>query len=188
MSRFQGRRFTVKERRLTFGRQYRVFDAQGGLLAYVKQKMFKLKEDIVFFADESKQQEVLRLQATKILDFSANLQVTDPQDGPLGFVRHKGWRSLFRDKWHATDLQGNVLAELSEDSWLGALFRRFGPFGFFWLHRYELRRLEDHGQSIATIKERFQIFGDTYDVTIHGEVDPRMVIALAVCVDAFESE
>jgi uncharacterized protein YxjI len=186
MSRFNDTKYVVKERRLTFGRQYRIYDSEAKLVAYVKQKMFKLKEDIIFYADETKTVEVLRLKATKILDFNSNLILTEGTE-EVGVLRRRGWRSMIRDKWLVLDPKGTEQATMSEDSWIGALIRRFGPFGSLFPHKYEIRRDEDVGQSLATIKERFQIWGDTYDVTVH-DFDVRLALGLAILADAGESQ
>ena len=52
--------------------QIYVRDAGGSLVGYVKQKLFKLKEDIRIFADEGQTQLRYTIRADRILDFSAN--------------------------------------------------------------------------------------------------------------------
>jgi uncharacterized protein YxjI len=178
---------TVKERRLTLGRQYRIFSPDGRLLAYCKQKMFKLREDIRFFADESQQHELFRLSTRKILDFNANLEVVESATGRvLGSIRRKGWRSLLRDKWEVYDPNGNLLGLLEEDSWLLASIRRF-LLGFLPMG-YTLSRPD--GPAVATVHERFQMFGDTYDLRVNDRtaIDPRVLVGLTVCLDALEEE
>lgn len=189
MARWSGRRYTVKERRLTLGRQYRVFDEAGQLVAYCRQKMFKLREDIRFYEDESAQREVLRLQASKIMDFNANFVVHDPLEGRVvGSLRRRGWRSLLRDKWEAYDADGRKVADLSEDSWVLAIVLRRWLLKSLLPHHYIARAQEDAGQPLAEIKERFQLFGDTYDLTIHHDLDARLLLGLTVLVDAMEGE
>ena len=52
--------------------QVRVTDANGQLIAYVKQKAFKLREDITIFADEAQTRPLYRINANRILDFNAS--------------------------------------------------------------------------------------------------------------------
>lgn len=185
--RWHGTRFVVKERRLTIGRQYRVYDEQGAMQAYCKQKLFKLKEDIRFYADEGQTEELFRLSARKVLDFNANLDVVEAgTDRRLGSLRRKGWRSLLRDKWEVYDADEALVATLEEDSWLMAFLRRF-VLSIFPM-RYTLT--DTTGAERARVSERFQLFGDTYDLTLPegSGLDPRVVIGLTVCVDALEAE
>src|SRR5579883_2171275 len=68
----------------------------GRLLAYSKQKAFKLKEDIRIYSDEAMTHELLYIQADRIVDFSAAYSVIDSQTGErVGSLRRKGWSSLF---------------------------------------------------------------------------------------------
>ena len=45
----------------------------GNLIGYVKQKMFKLKEDINIFADENQTQQRFNIKADRVIDFSATI-------------------------------------------------------------------------------------------------------------------
>lgn len=182
--------YVVKERKFTLGRQYRVFDNSGRLVAYCKQKMFRLREDIRFYADETQQVELFRLQAQKIIDFNASLAVIDSPTGqPIGFLRRRGWKSLLKDEWRVFDAHGNQVGNLHEDSGLMAFLRRFVlriiP------HEYDLLVGPEGAQRKAgEIKERFQLFGDTYDLMRDptAPVDGRILVGLAVCIDAMESQ
>ena len=54
-------------------------DASGNTIAYVRQKMFKLKEDISIFADETKSQVNFKIKADRWLDFSAAYSITNAE-------------------------------------------------------------------------------------------------------------
>jgi len=187
--------YVLKERRFTFGRQYRIFDARDQLVAYCKQKMFKLREDIRFYTDESQQVELFRLQTAKILDWSANFEVIDSATQQrLGVLRRKAWKSLLRDEWHVFDGWEQPWGVLKEDTRGLAFLRRALSFvELEWAIPYEYRLHRDgadESRPLATIRERFQLFGDTYDLKIQPEstVDARVLLGLAVCVDAIEGE
>lgn len=184
--RFQHDHYTVKEKILAIGRKYRVFDPQGQLVAFCKQKAFKLREDIRFYADESMQEELFGMRTQKILDFNANFEVVDAAGTVLGSLRRKGWSSLLQDQWtiHAPD--GSQVATVMEDSMGMALVRRF----ILDIIPYHYKITAADGRALGTIDERFQIFGDTYDLRRdpEGGIDPRLLIAATVCVDAIEEE
>ena len=55
------------------GAAFRLKTADGRLLAYSKQKAFKLREDIRVYSDEAQTVELLHIRADRIIDFSAGL-------------------------------------------------------------------------------------------------------------------
>ncbi len=67
--------YRIRERKLTFGRQYYIEDAAGGQLGYVSQRWMRLKEAWTVFSDDTKTQVVFQVKATKVLDFQANIQI-----------------------------------------------------------------------------------------------------------------
>lgn len=104
----------------------RITDEQDALLAYVKLRAFKLREQIGVFADEAQTIPLLQIQARSIIDFSATYDVTDARTGEgVGALRRKGWKSIVKDEWELLSPSGEVLARLKEDSLLLALLRRF---------------------------------------------------------------
>ena len=55
----------------TFSNDFTATDASGAMVAYVRQKMFKLKEDIVIYSDPGKLKVNYNIKADRWLDFSA---------------------------------------------------------------------------------------------------------------------
>lgn len=110
-----------------FGGEIRIFDEnRSTLLFFVKQKAFKLKEDITVYADENQNLELLKINARSIIDFSAAYDITNPQTGEkVGALRRKGWSSIMRDRWEILDPQDMPVGEVVEDSGLKAFLRRF---------------------------------------------------------------
>ena len=109
-----------------FGAAFHVFDDANNVIFYSKQKAFKLKEDIRLFADETMSDEILTIQARKIIDFSAAYDVIDTATGEkLGAMRRKGWSSVLRDQWEMLDANDVPIARILEDSAFLALVRRF---------------------------------------------------------------
>ena len=71
--------------------------AQNGELAFcVKQKAFKLKEDIRVFSDEAQTRPLFTIKADRIIDWSASYTATTDAGEPVCTVRRKGGRSLWR--------------------------------------------------------------------------------------------
>lgn len=189
--RWAGSRFTVREKKWTIGRQYYVLDEAGKPLAFCRQKAFRLREDIRFYADETQAVELFRMQTAKILDFNANFEIVDSATGAVvGAVGRRGWKSILRDHWRILDAQGQVVGTMREHGGFLSVARRFVGLLQMVPHRYELL-LGPEGQerSVGEIRERFQLFGDTYDVSFApGSLDPRVAVALVVCADGLEGQ
>lgn len=124
-SAFQFNQYLLKRQVFALAGKFRFFDPGGRLVLYSEQKMFKIREDIRVYSDESKAQEVLMIKARQIIDFSAAYDVVDSSTGQkVGAFRRKGLASIFRDEWEILDVGDNLIGKLFEDSMGMALLRR----------------------------------------------------------------
>lgn len=106
---------TLRFKLMTFGQRITVTDASGKMLMFVKQKMFKLKENVEIFSDEGRTNLMFRIQADRVIDFSANYHFTDASGNDWGAVRRKGMRSFWAA--HYQVMQDNqVDMEINEES------------------------------------------------------------------------
>lgn len=114
---------TLRFKVLALAPQIYVTDATGQQIFYVKQKLFKLKEAVHVFSDETQSQEVATIKADRILDWSANYGFIDA-DGQtlLGGVGRKGFRSLWRAHYEIFDAQRQPSASIHEaNAWVKVL-------------------------------------------------------------------
>ena len=108
----------LRFRLISLGPQINVLDASGRSVAYVKQKMFRLKEDVEVFTDESRRTPLWRMKADRIIDWSAAYRITDASGAVLGTLRRKGARSLWRATYVITDPNDQVMGGIHEkDPW-----------------------------------------------------------------------
>jgi uncharacterized protein YxjI len=108
------------------GAAFHIYDAEGNLVLYSKQKAFKLREDIRLYASEDMREEVLSIRARQVIDFSAAYEVVDSVTGePVGVLQRRGFRSIVRDAWIIADANGVEVGRIEEDSMMLALIRRF---------------------------------------------------------------
>ncbi len=166
------------------GNKISVFDQQENLVLFIKQKAFKLKEDIRVYSDESLGQEMLSINARQIVDFNAAYDVVDPTtQEKVGALRRKGFSSMFRDAWELLDKDDNLIGKIEEDSMALALIRRL------------LQNLIPQSYNftagdnvIASLKQRFNPFVFKADFTVHNSelVDPRLALAGAVLLMTIE--
>ena len=93
--------------------QIYVRDAAGQVRMYVKQKMFKLKENVTVFADEAQTQPLYHIKADRVIDFNARYAFSTADGRDLGAVRRRGARSLLRA--HYEVMQGDdVVLQIRE--------------------------------------------------------------------------
>ena len=112
----------LRFRLISLGPQINVLDASGRSVAYVKQKMFRLKEDVEVFTDESRRTPLWRMKADRIIDWSAAYRITDASGAVLGTLRRKGGRSLWRATYVITDPNDQVMGGIHEkDPWTKVL-------------------------------------------------------------------
>lgn len=108
--------------------QIYVSDAQGSTVCYVKQKMFKLKEDIQIFSDDSKSRQIASIRANKVIDWSAKYFFADAQGGEIGSVGRQGMKSIWRaryDVFNPGDDQADFKIE-EENPWVKVMDGLFG--------------------------------------------------------------
>lgn len=166
----------------------RIYSPENNLLLFSEQKMFRLREDIRVFSDESKTQEVLRIQARQIIDFSAAYDVVDPAENlVVGTLRRKGLKSLVRDEWEVL-VPGSQAGVLQEDSVAQALLRRL-LLGSFLPQNYDL--LIGSGRA-ADLRQRFSFFGYTMDIDLSptpgAAIDPRLALAAGILLAIIEGK
>src|ERR1043165_6877838 len=123
---FQYPTYLLKRQAIALTGKFRFYDPAGNLVMFSEKKMFKLREDIRVYSDESKSREVLSIKARQILDFSAAYDVVDTElNQKVGVLRRRGLRSLIRDEWQVLDANDRLIGSLFEDSIPLALLRRF---------------------------------------------------------------
>ncbi|HUG93090.1 MAG TPA: hypothetical protein VML55_19775 [Planctomycetaceae bacterium] len=178
--------FTIRRKILTvFGAKFHIYNAEGRLLGFCKQKAFKLKEDIRVYTDETMSDERLVIKARSAIDFSAAYDVVDSREQrKLGALRRKGFKSIFRDEWQVLDEDDQETGVIREDSAWMALFRR-------WLSNlipqsYHLKDLD--GADLAHFRTHFNPFVHRMTVTVYpdGPLDPMLVLAAGILLVAIE--
>ncbi|CAN5724357.1 hypothetical protein BH20ACI4_BH20ACI4_00740 [soil metagenome] len=101
---------------LALASQIYIRDANGNMFGYVKQKMFKLKEDINIFTDENQTQQRFNIKADRVIDFSARYNFTDSRGGQIGSIKRKGMRSIWKANYEIFDAGENQVLKINEES------------------------------------------------------------------------
>jgi len=198
-------RFVMRQRIRPVINQYEITlpggddDAPGESVCFVEQARFKFKEDIRFYADETKTVELLRLKARQRFDPRARYDITDDRGTKIGEIQKVFGESLLRSTYRLYDANGDELATARERNVAVALFRRlvgFIPYvGDFadWLPiPYHFDFVRD-GAVLGSHERRTGLFRfrDVYDIDMSGDperrLDRRLVLANAIGMDALQA-
>jgi len=165
-----------------FGRTFKIHH-DGKLAFFVRQKLFRLKEAIKVYSDDSMDHLRLEIQARNVIDFSATYDVTDPATGTtVGSLSRKGLKSMIQDTWTIRNATGDEIGLIEEDSRLLALLRRF-LFNII----PQTFNVTVHGQQVGSIRQRFNLLKLVFDVDFNTEeLDPRLGVAASVLLLAIE--
>lgn len=150
----------------TFSNDFIIKDNSGKTIAYVRQKMLKLKEQVVVFTDESKSKELFYINADKWLDFNTVYKFTSAAENvDLGKVARKGWASLLKAKYELFDTEGNQDLVIQEENpwtkfWDGLLkeipiINFFS--GYFFNPKYTIKRPD--GTLVGRLSKEKSFFG-----------------------------
>ena len=185
-SAFTYNKYLLKRQAIALAGKFRFYDPNGNLVMFSQQKMFKLREDIRVYSDESKKEEVLLIKARSIIDFSAAYDVVDATTNEhVGTLRRKGLKSMLRDEWEILNPSGQLIGSLFEDSMGLALVRRF-------LLNLIPQNYDIHiGQNrVADLKQRFNPFRYELDLDFSmdtaNQLDTRLGIAAGILLAAVE--
>jgi uncharacterized protein YxjI len=166
---------------------------EGRPLLYVKQKKMKIKEDIRFRVSPDVEEHLFMIKSKSVFEFRGRHEVLGADGAVIGTLEKDFARSLLRSHWHVKDPSGTELLEGQETSLVVALVRRVAgalPEGLSvltWLpFNFVLRR---DGREVGHYRRVLGKFRDRYVLELQpeaAEVDRRLVVALAVGLDALQ--
>lgn len=176
----------------SFAPQIFATDARGGAVLYIKQKLFKLRETINVFTDETQSTPVATIQADRMITFSAKFNFTDPQGQPLGAVGRQGMRSIWRARYDLFDAAGQPAGNIREENPFAKVIDGMlesiplvGAFaGYLFQPRYLLTGPD--GAPVMRLHKRPSFFMRRFEVERLAETNPevtqRDVLALLMLV------
>lgn len=155
----------------TLSNDFKANDANGIPVAYVRAKLFKLKEDIQVFSDEKRDELLYTIKANKWLDFSAAYLFADAQGNDMGQVARKGWASIWKARYEIFDKNKQLEFTIQEDNaWVkvwDALLSEVpiaGAFtGYFFNPSYSVIDTAT-GQAVAQLKKKKSFFGRRFNI------------------------
>lgn len=148
-----------------FGAGFHIYNADGTLAGYCKQKAFRLREDLRVYKDESQSQELLVIRTQQIIDFGATYEVVLPGGEAIGAFRRRGVRGIFRDKWDALGPSGQPIGSIDEESAWKAVFRRLHEVSAMLLPQKYIVT-DTAGRPVAVYRTHFNPFVHKISVAI----------------------
>jgi len=176
----------------TLSNDFVATDASEKTIAYVRQKMFKFKEDILIYSDESKSKVNYRIKADKWLDFSAAYSFFDENETEFGKIVRKGWHSIWKAKYEIIDQSQRHQYTISEESvWTRVFDSLLGKVpvlnfftGYLFNPSYLVSNLQN--EEIVRLKKEPSFFGRKFRLTQVGEMDAddedRIVLGLMMMI------
>ena len=161
----------------TFANDFTATDLSGRTIAYVRQKMFKLKEDIQIFSDENRTRVNYTIKADRWLDFSAAYSFYDSDGSVLGKIARKGWRSLWKAKYEIIDQHDQLQYSVSEENGMVKVFDSIlgqvpilNMFtGYFFNPSYLVTDTKE--KPIVRMKKEASFWGRKFQLTKVGPMD-----------------
>jgi len=174
-----------------FGAAFHIYDMQGNLAFYSKQKAFKLKEDIRVYGDVQMTSELLCIKARGVLDFGMTYDVIDSTTQQVvGSLRRKALKSILRDSWTIMDVNDQEVGTIQEESGALAILRRF--IGGFLAQLIAPQKFNGYIGEIPVLEfsqnrnpfvQKIQL---DYGPDVNGLLDRRLGIAAAALLCAIE--
>jgi uncharacterized protein YxjI len=149
--------------------QFSVTDSSGAELCYVRQKIFKLRENIQVFKDSSQKQLLSQIQADRIIDFSAAYSFIDPEGLTYGSVKRRGLRSLWSTRYEVQD-NGQDSYTIQEDNpWVKVIDSVLGEIpilgmftGYMFNPKYNV--INKQGQVCYVLSKQPSFFGRRFSL------------------------
>lgn len=176
----------------SFANDFNAWDAEGKTIGYVRQKMFKLKEDILIYADDTKSKVNYQIKADRWLDFSAAYAFYDGEGKEFGKIARKGWRSLWKAEYDVIDQYGKIQFKIKEESaWtriLDSLLGEIPILGFLtgYLFNPKYQMINTSQVPVMRLVKEPSFLGRKFELNkleeLDGDDDDRVMLAFMMMI------
>ena len=158
--------------------QIKVTDATGDTVCYVKQKIFKLKEAVQVFRDETQQSKLCDIKADRIIDFSAKYRFYDNDGETFGSMKREGMRSIWKAHYLLMDENDQQTATIHEENpltkMMDSLFGEIPLIGMFSGYVFHPKYLMTsvHEEQLFQLEKQPAMWEGKYRVDKLTDLDP----------------
>lgn len=193
--------YYIEQKITAFANQYRVFDSvsgeKGALAAFVHQKRMALRENILFYKDENKQDLLFQVKTQNMLEMAATYEVIDGKGAVLGSLKKDFSSSLLRSTWNIYSSEGDEsIVKVQERSVPKAIIRRIwgllpyiGDLPFFLKYHFDF--IDPAANTPVGSYNKITLMRDHYRLDIEDKLlektDWRVLVAMGVSLDALQS-
>ena len=171
-------------------------DASGRPVAYVRKKKFKLREDVMVYADEGQNEPLFRIKADRVLDFGASYAIRTADGRTVGAVKQHGVRSLWRSAYGVADANGVEVGTIHEENpWVKVLdgLMESVPYGdalggLFFNPAY---LVDLRGRTVLRLQKKRSIFESAFCLEKRGdftEEEERLLLASVIMMILLERD
>jgi uncharacterized protein YxjI len=188
--------FSMKQRITLMANKYELIatnpdGSDGALLAFAQQKRMAFKEQVTFYADDTKAQPVFSFKARKTIDLGSGYDVFDANGQPIGWFKKEFGKSLLRSSWQLSG--AGLEADGTERNPTIAILRRVWEFVPFvgeiplpFIFHFDFTD-RSTGQPVLSVERRMSV-RDRYRITVQDQrLDFRVAAAMTVALDALQS-
>jgi len=149
----------------TIHNDFTATDSLGNVKAFVKQKLFKLKDQVIVYTDQSQSEIKYEIRANQWLDFNASFQFTNSKNEQVGRISRKGWTSLWKCHYLIFDENDSIDLEIREkNAWVkvwDGLFSEIPILGMFTGYLFNPSYIVSRpdGTLVCTLKKEASFFG-----------------------------
>lgn len=160
----------LKFRISTISNDFVMKDSEKNVLAYARQKLLKLKSDVVIYNNQKKEQELYRIKADKYIAVNMPFTISNADGNAIGKVKRHGMRSIWKARYDIMTPGGDVEYTIKEKSvwtrfWDGLVgeIPIIGYFtGYFLNPTYIVR--DDQGNDLYALRKRPSFFGRKFSL------------------------
>ena len=106
------------------GAAFHITGPGGELLFYVEAKPLAIKQDIRFYAEQDRLNEVLAIRGRRVVDLYAGYEIIESETrAVIGGLRLRHMVSVFREAWLPLDAAGRPIGIIQECSTVAAIAR-----------------------------------------------------------------
>ena len=154
----------------TFSNDFVATDTNNNTVAYVRQKMLKLIEEVQVFSNENRSELNFTIRANTWLDFSASYKFTNRNGYDVGRIVRKGWASIWKSHYEIFDEKDQQdLLVREENPWTKVFDSILGEIpilgiltGYLFHPAYIVTR--PNGTLVARLKKEPSLFGRQFTI------------------------